>query len=334
VLRRYFVEAISGEKCVMTLTFEHPITHDDATGSSGDAAFDSAQDVSVFIEQRERRLLADRRQLERQLLAEAQEHAARAQQADQQQPGDAAPAAANDDRLPQSPGGAGGGWVLAGATGEPRTPDLPLNPSPEHPPEAVVQAQLEALRDLDTFTAWRFVSLTARRAYGGTAERFAAALEAPATAALLMHCGAEAVLRRQRGAGRYSEVVRVQGVSGGEWCWWRVIGCELTGGWATWAVVSDCASLNRQPTPTYTTPLCLTTPAKPTPNPTEQSGASSAGMLPCSRTAPFWAAGWSRGSGPSARRAAAWTRARAGGRGRAAPPGRTAARRLRMTDDK
>lgn len=114
-----------------------------------------------------------------------------------------------------------GGWALAGAKGEPAWLEAPLNPAPEHPPEAVARGQLEAFRDLDAFTAWRFMSTGARPALGGSFERFGAALERSALGPLLMHGAAETILRRQRSAGVYTEVVRVE-TAGGEWrqyCW-------------------------------------------------------------------------------------------------------------------
>jgi hypothetical protein len=154
-LRRFAVTAASGERCVMTLTFEQVVPG----GAAG------APDAF----------------------------------------GPAAHAGAS----------AGVGWQLAAATGEPATAAPPRRPSPEHPPEAVVAAQLEALAGLDAFTAWRFVALGGRAPFGGSPERFYAALEAPGLAPLLMHGGAESVMRRQLGAGVYSEVVRVEGGDGG-----------------------------------------------------------------------------------------------------------------------
>ena len=37
-------------------------------------------------------------------------------------------------------------WFLAAATGEPAAAEPPAEPAPQHGPESVVQAQLEALR--------------------------------------------------------------------------------------------------------------------------------------------------------------------------------------------
>jgi hypothetical protein len=155
VLRRYAVHAASGERCIMTLTFEHGASA--PAPAAGAAGADAAS------------LPAPRR-----------------------------------------------GWALAAARGEPAWPDAPLSPSPEHPPEAVVAAQLEALRDMDAFTAWRFLAPAARPAFGGAAERFAAALEGPPLAPLLLHGASEPVMRRQRGPGTYHEVLRVEAISGGE----------------------------------------------------------------------------------------------------------------------
>lgn len=150
MLRRYAVRSVSGERCVMTLTFEH------RSGAAPGAA------------------------------------------------------AAGPPHAP-----AAGGWVLAGATGEPAAAEPPAGPAPEHPPEAVVAAVLTALRSVDPFSAWRFMSVAARPALGGSAERFGAALDGPELRPLLLHASAEPALRRQRSGDRYSEIVRLETVTGG-----------------------------------------------------------------------------------------------------------------------
>ncbi|GBF95460.1 hypothetical protein Rsub_08422 [Raphidocelis subcapitata] len=108
----------------------------------------------------------------------------------------------------------GAGWVLARAHGEPEHAALPLGPSRFNPPESVVAAVVAALRDMDAFTAVRFLAPPARARFGGSADRFAAALEAPALRALLLHGAAECARRRQREADWYEEIVRVESVSG------------------------------------------------------------------------------------------------------------------------
>ncbi|KAI8463725.1 MAG: hypothetical protein J3K34DRAFT_526773 [Monoraphidium minutum] len=144
VLRRYAVRSAAGERCVMTLTFEHR---------------------------------------------------------------GAAPA-------PGGPAPAPGGWMLSAATGEPAAPGLPAGPAPEHPPEVVVQSVLAALRAVDPFSAWRFMAVNARPALGGSAERFGAALDAPGLRPLLLHVAAAPEARRQAGADRYEETVRLETVTG------------------------------------------------------------------------------------------------------------------------
>lgn len=158
-MRRYAVEAASGERCVMTLALEHG-----GVGAPLPPAADDGQ-----------------------------------QQQDAQ----------------QQPAGSGRGWVLVSATGEPALPGTPARPAPEHPPEAVVAAQLAALRSLDARAAWRFVGLRGRPALGGGADGFYARLESADLAPLLMHGGAATVMRRQRGARVYSEVARVEANGGG-----------------------------------------------------------------------------------------------------------------------
>lgn len=121
-----------------------------------------------------------------------------------------------------SAGAGAAGWELARAHGEPEHAGLPLGPSRFNTPESVVAAVVAALRDMDAFTALRFLAPPARARLGGTAERLAAALEAPALRALLLHGGAERGQARQRGAERYEEIVRVESVTGGEprgWGW-------------------------------------------------------------------------------------------------------------------
>ncbi|GBF95402.1 hypothetical protein Rsub_08364 [Raphidocelis subcapitata] len=160
-LRRFAVQSPSGERCVMTLTFERADAGAAAAAPDAPSAFGA---------------------------------------------GRTAPA---------------GGWALVAAAGEPAAPELPRGPAPEHPPEAVVAAQLEALAALDALTAWRLVGLGGRAAYGGAPERFYAALEAPGLAPLLMHSRSATVMRRQRSGTVYSEVSRVW-MGGGEWrdyCW-------------------------------------------------------------------------------------------------------------------
>jgi len=209
VLRRYAVQAVTGERCVMTLTFEHPVSSSGDSGGSGGVHGAGSSIPNQVLDNIPQHYQPQQTYQQPHQQQQAQHHIV----------GGVSMAAATTNKSSSS----SSRWMLAGASGEPRHPDLPLSPSPEHPPETVVQAQLSALRDLDAFTAWRFIAPRVRAKYGGSAERFAVALEAPALSPLLMHGGAASVLQRQRGAGHYHEVVQVESISGGElggeWVW-------------------------------------------------------------------------------------------------------------------
>jgi hypothetical protein len=78
-------------------------------------------------------------------------------------------------------------WFLKGITGEPAYPgDVPRKPEPCWGPEAVCQAQLEALQAGDAAGVFRFASPT-NQAATGPAERFAQMLQSPLYRPLLQH---------------------------------------------------------------------------------------------------------------------------------------------------
>lgn len=85
-------------------------------------------------------------------------------------------------------------WFLKGITGEPACPgDVPSKPEPCWGPEAVVQAQLEALAIDDVAGVFRFASPQNQEATGPV-ERFGAMLQSEGYRLLVGHLAAE-VLR-------------------------------------------------------------------------------------------------------------------------------------------
>jgi hypothetical protein len=67
-------------------------------------------------------------------------------------------------------------WVVSKVAGEPCSDDPLQAISPEHPPEAVVAAQVAALRECDFDVAYALTSPVGR-AVAGTRDRFRAALQ-------------------------------------------------------------------------------------------------------------------------------------------------------------
>jgi len=100
--------------------------------------------------------------------------------------------------------------MLASISGEAGAADAPVlrHPSPSYAPEAVVVAQLAALRAGDMPGVFAFAS-PANKASTGPLERFAGMLHAPSYAPLLAHGAASTLQRTQASERVYMEVVAV-----------------------------------------------------------------------------------------------------------------------------
>lgn len=98
-------------------------------------------------------------------------------------------------------------WMLKSVVGEACCDELPSHPSPSFPPEAVVQAQLQALRRHDIPFVFAFAS-PQNKAVTGPYEAFAAMLER-AYRPLLGHSSAEVINQLQVGENTYMALVAV-----------------------------------------------------------------------------------------------------------------------------
>jgi hypothetical protein len=98
-------------------------------------------------------------------------------------------------------------WMLRSVRGE-SAAEAPPAPSPTHPPEAVLQAQLLALRE-HRYTDVFVHASPANQAATGPIQKFARLLQSPAYLPLLDHEGAETLQRLQPTASVFMELVRV-----------------------------------------------------------------------------------------------------------------------------
>eukprot|EP00879_Flechtneria_rotunda_P004543 GHRR01004798.1.p1 GENE.GHRR01004798.1~~GHRR01004798.1.p1 ORF type:complete len:237 (+),score=84.52 GHRR01004798.1:970-1680(+) len=100
-------------------------------------------------------------------------------------------------------------WMLHGVTGECTSEELPSHPSPSFPPEAIVEAQLAALRECRVASVFAHAS-PQNKAATGPVEQFAAMLaHNPAYSPLMGHLSAETIQRLQPTETTYMEVVRI-----------------------------------------------------------------------------------------------------------------------------
>lgn len=100
-------------------------------------------------------------------------------------------------------------WMLSAVVGECNSHELPAHPSPSFPPEAVVEAQLQALRECKVASVFAHAS-PENKAATGPVEHFAALLrDNPIYSPLLNHAWAETVHRLQPSETLYMEVIRV-----------------------------------------------------------------------------------------------------------------------------
>eukprot|EP00878_Enallax_costatus_P011620 GHUV01012129.1.p1 GENE.GHUV01012129.1~~GHUV01012129.1.p1 ORF type:complete len:337 (+),score=69.82 GHUV01012129.1:937-1947(+) len=105
-------------------------------------------------------------------------------------------------------------WVLARVSGEPVSAEPLEAISPEHPPEAVVAAQVKAFKDCDFDVAYALTSPVGR-AVAGTRERFKAAMQSDFRyQPILAHKHATSLHRTHSNASTYLEVFSVQSYSG------------------------------------------------------------------------------------------------------------------------
>lgn len=102
-------------------------------------------------------------------------------------------------------------WMLRGITGEYPDEDLPLSPSPDIPPEAVVRAQLQALSCKDFATVFSFASPENKDATGPL-ERFRGMVESQFST-LVQHRESRSLNRVQVNESTYMELVHVTGRS-------------------------------------------------------------------------------------------------------------------------
>jgi len=102
-------------------------------------------------------------------------------------------------------------WVVCSITGEPADQLLPCEPSPAVPPEAVVTAQLEALRELDIKRCYNFASPANRVAFNNNVDLFISMLSVPAYSVLLAHSSAEILETKQISPFKFMAVVGVRG---------------------------------------------------------------------------------------------------------------------------
>ena len=100
--------------------------------------------------------------------------------------------------------------MLRSVRGEPAAepPRAPAQPSPAHAPEAVLQAQLAALREQNFVDVFAHAS-PANKDATGPVQKFARMLQSPAYAPLLGHEGAETLQRLQPSPSVVMELVRV-----------------------------------------------------------------------------------------------------------------------------
>ncbi|KAF8064536.1 hypothetical protein HT031_003336 [Scenedesmus sp. PABB004] len=106
-------------------------------------------------------------------------------------------------------------WVIARVAGEPLSGDPLEAISPQHPPEAVVAAQVQAFKDCDFDVAYALTSPVGR-AVAGTRERFRAAMQSDYRyEPVLRHAAAASVHRTHSNSSTYLEVFQVTGAAGG-----------------------------------------------------------------------------------------------------------------------
>lgn len=105
-------------------------------------------------------------------------------------------------------------WMLRSVHGESSSDAaLPAHPSPSYAPEAVLQAQLAALREHSFVDVFAHAS-PANKSATGPVQQFARMLQSPAYAPLLGHQGVETLQRLQPSPTVFMELVRVYPSSG------------------------------------------------------------------------------------------------------------------------
>ncbi|KAL6754152.1 hypothetical protein V8C86DRAFT_380096 [Haematococcus lacustris] len=102
-----------------------------------------------------------------------------------------------------------GVWQLSGVVGEPLHSQLPDSPSPEWPPEVVVAAQMEALRQRDYARVFALLSPAAQQLVGPLSTFTTGIARNRAYRALVQHGEWESVRRCQASRNSYLEVTAV-----------------------------------------------------------------------------------------------------------------------------
>lgn len=113
-------------------------------------------------------------------------------------------------------------WLLTQLHGEPAHPGAPACPSPEFSPEAIVAAQVEALRHSDVKPVYDFRSLSSVLGTAKSLEHLAATVASDRRyARLLGHSSSTSIRRMQRDKGMYLEIVTVHHRERGSaaYCW-------------------------------------------------------------------------------------------------------------------
>jgi hypothetical protein len=107
-------------------------------------------------------------------------------------------------------------WFIKGLQGEPADPEIPLSPSTEHGPEAIILAQLAGLKSQDAREVFKFASPKNKSAFNGNVELFSEMLGSEAYFPLLGHVDAKILRSTQMTASRNFAVVGVTSNGGGE----------------------------------------------------------------------------------------------------------------------
>lgn len=106
-------------------------------------------------------------------------------------------------------------WRLSSVRGEPQVHGQDcLGPSPEMPPEVVVESQLAAMKRRDFGSAFEFLSPGSRKVVGGLQQFTANVSKHRRYSALLGHIGSTSVRRCQTSATMYMEIVAATSASG------------------------------------------------------------------------------------------------------------------------
>ena len=117
-------------------------------------------------------------------------------------------------------------WFIKGLTGEAADLELPSTPDPCHGPEAIISAQLAALKAEDAREVFKFASKRNKSAFDNSIERFSVMLGSEGFAPLLGHTTAEVLRSTQMASGRNFAVVGVTDASKSRWLYGWALALE------------------------------------------------------------------------------------------------------------